>query len=60
MEERRREGGEREEEGREDAVSALQVGMRRAGWRDTATHKICQKCFIMQNKGAGTRTRLEI
>lgn len=29
--------GEREEEGREDAVSALQVGMRRAGWRDTAT-----------------------
>lgn len=46
MEERRREG-EREEEGREggreDAVSALQVGMRRAGWRDTATHEICEK-----------------
>lgn len=63
MEERRREEGtarEGEEEGREDAVSALQVGMRRAGWRNTATHQTCEKCFIMQNKGTGTQKRLEI
>lgn len=52
--------GEREEEGREDAVSALQVGMRRAGWRDTATHQTCEKWFIVQNKGTGTQKCLEI
>lgn len=52
--------GEREEEGREDAVSALQVGMRRAGWRDTATHQTCEKCLIMQNQGTGRWKRQEI
>lgn len=59
--------GRREEEGREDAVSALQVGMRRAGWRDAATHKnrteiarnARKKINKNKNKGAGRPKRLE-